>query len=71
MTLTLSNGTQIEQVRMPDHIKAIVLPDDREMTDEEWAEYVLIVRKQARKSTNLGQSSRESNVPAHKATVLP
>ena len=44
--ITLSNGTKIERVQQGSGcIKAVVLPDDREMTDEEWDEYTLIVRQ--------------------------
>lgn len=46
--IILSNGTKIEQVRTaPDCVKTIVLPDDREMTDSEYAEFAEVIRKDA------------------------
>jgi hypothetical protein len=46
--IILSNGTKIEQVRQSsDCVKAIVLPDDREMTEAEYAEFVEVIRKDA------------------------
>ena len=46
--IILSNGTKVEQVRQsPACVKAIVLPDDREMTDAEYQEFCEIVRRDA------------------------
>jgi hypothetical protein len=43
--VTLSNGTQIEEYRMPnDGTDAVVQPDGRAMTETEWEEYCAYVK---------------------------